>query len=80
MSIQKDHANRKMAKRGIDSYKKEKNIHDAAESGDLQTVMELVAESPSEIWKTDEIGYFAALHCAAQGGHVDVCLQCPKFN
>jgi len=61
-----------MTKRGIDSYKKEKNIHDAAESGDLEAVMELVAESPSEIWKTTEVGYFAALHFAAQNGHIDV--------
>jgi len=72
MSLQKDYANRKMAKRSIDSYKKEANVHDACEDGDLELVRELITTSPSEIWKTDEICYFSALHVAANHGHLEI--------
>ena len=39
MSLQKEYANRKMAKRSIDSYKKEANIHDACEEGNFELVI-----------------------------------------
>jgi hypothetical protein len=47
MNVQKEYANRKFVKRGIDSYKKEKNIFDAAEAGDLEAVSKPVALTPS---------------------------------
>jgi ankyrin repeat protein len=72
MSLQKEFANRKMTKRSIDSYKKEANVHDACEEGDLEVVRELITTSPSEIWKTDEICYFSALHVAANHGHLEI--------
>lgn len=71
-NVQKEYANRKFVKRGIDSYKKEKNIWDAAESGDLETVQELVCGNSAELHKSEEIGYWTALHYAAKEGHLDV--------
>jgi len=72
MSLQKEYANRKMAKRSIDSYKKEVSVHDACEVGDLEKVRELVTISSSEIWKTDEICNFSGLHVAAMHGHLEI--------
>jgi len=72
MSLQKEHQNRKMTKRSIDSYKKELTIHDACEEGNLEAVKTLIESSPSEIWKTDEICYFSGLHVAANHGHIAV--------
>eukprot|EP01126_Amoeba_proteus_P011310 TRINITY_DN14545_c0_g2_i5.p1 TRINITY_DN14545_c0_g2~~TRINITY_DN14545_c0_g2_i5.p1 ORF type:complete len:255 (-),score=62.33 TRINITY_DN14545_c0_g2_i5:95-859(-) len=72
MNVQKEYANRKIAKRSIESYKKEKNVFDAAETGDLETVTELCEDSLAEVFKTEEIGYFTALHLAAKNGHLEV--------
>jgi len=66
------HQNRGIVKRTLNDYKKETNIFDAADTGDLDLVMKLVEEEPGLIYKTSDSGFAGPLHFAAKSGHVKV--------
>ena len=71
MSLLKQEAEKKLRKQNIDETKRQLNVFEAAEEGQIDRLRYLLEDNPSNVYKTHESGLASALHYACRAGHYD---------